>query len=108
VDEPALANRLRTKNLAGAAIDVFEHEPLTGPHPLFELDNVLLAPHAIAWTDELFEDIGSMCCRQLVTLFRGDQPAGLVNREVWTRPGFQAKLARLVSSGGPANESPEP
>jgi phosphoglycerate dehydrogenase-like enzyme len=95
VDEQALASQLRSRGVAGAAIDVFAQEPLLEHHPFFDLENVLLAPHAIAWTDELFEAIGTMCCRQLVALFRGELPDGLVNAEVWNRPGFQAKLTRL-------------
>lgn len=95
VDEQALASLLRSGGLAGAAIDVFAQEPLLEHHPFFDLENVLLAPHAIAWTDELFEEIGKTCCRQLVALIGGELPDGLVNAEVWQRPGFQAKLTRL-------------
>lgn len=45
VDENALIEALRTKRLAGAALDVFEHEPLPLESPLFKMDNVMLAPH---------------------------------------------------------------
>ena len=55
------------------------------------LDNVLLAPHCIAWTDELFRDIGRTVCRGMLDLAEGRVPKGVVNREVLDRPGFQAK-----------------
>jgi len=45
VDEDALVAALRERTIAGAALDVFDHEPLTAGHPFLGLDNVLLSPH---------------------------------------------------------------
>ncbi|MEO8355669.1 MAG: NAD(P)-dependent oxidoreductase, partial [Chloroflexota bacterium] len=45
VDEEALIEALQTKRLAGAALDVFEYEPLPAQSPLMKMDNVMLAPH---------------------------------------------------------------
>lgn len=45
IDEPALASALQAAKLAGAALDVYEEEPLPSSSPLLKMDNVLLAPH---------------------------------------------------------------
>jgi phosphoglycerate dehydrogenase-like enzyme/2-keto-3-deoxy-L-rhamnonate aldolase RhmA len=97
VDEAALDDVLREGKIAGAAIDCFENEPLTEPPSFATLDNVLLAPHCIAWTDELFRDIGRSVCRGMLDLAEGRVPHGVVNREVLERPGFQAKWKRILS-----------
>lgn len=94
VDEGALDRALKDKQIAGAALDVFEKEPVTSPHPLAVHDNVLLAPHCIAWTEELFSEIGRTVCQALVDLSKGKEPIGIVNPEVVTRPGFQKKWSR--------------
>ena len=91
VDEGALEAALKSKAIAGAALDVFASEPAI-QHPLFELDNVLLAPHAIAWTHELFQEISLMCCQQAMALSKGDIPPGLINAEVRERKTFLEKL----------------
>ncbi len=96
VDEEALYDALKSGRIAGAGIDCFVGEPLTAPHPLGELDNVLLAPHAIGVTDELLRDIGHAACQSLVDLSLGIMPAkGVINAEVFKRSGFQQKWQRL-------------
>jgi phosphoglycerate dehydrogenase-like enzyme len=95
VDEDALYEALRDGRIAGAALDCFVGEPLEGPHRFGQLDNVLLAPHSIAWTDEMFRDVGETICRAMVELALGRVPRGVVNREVLERQGFQKKWARL-------------
>lgn len=55
VDETALAESLRTRRIAGAALDVFEREPLPADSPLWSLDNLLITPHTAGLTDKLWE-----------------------------------------------------
>jgi phosphoglycerate dehydrogenase-like enzyme len=95
VDEDALYDALKAGRIAGAALDVFVGEPLKEPSRFGEFDNVLLAPHAIAVTREHGRDIGRMACQGMVDLSKGKTPAGVINREVLDRTGFQAKWKRL-------------
>ncbi len=95
VDEDALYDALANHRIAGAALDCFENEPVVTPHRLGELDNVLLAPHSIAWTNELFRDIGRTACQSLVDLSQGQRPQGVVNPEVLDHSEFQSKWNRI-------------
>src|SRR3954447_5638000 len=95
IDQAVLTRALQTRQIAGAALDVFEQEPLAADDPLIELDNVILSPHAIAWTDELVRDNGVGACEHVLTILRGEVPEYTVNRKVIDRPGFQAKLRAL-------------
>ncbi|HUO26006.1 MAG TPA: D-2-hydroxyacid dehydrogenase [Candidatus Aquilonibacter sp.] len=54
VDECALADVLRSHQIAGAALDVFEHEPLPAESPLWDLDNLLITPHTAGLTEKLW------------------------------------------------------
>ena len=54
VDEAALADTLRNRRIAGAALDVFEQEPLPANSPLWDLENLLITPHTAGLTDKLW------------------------------------------------------
>jgi len=95
VNEDALYDALKNRRIAGAALDCFAQEPVTAPHRFAEFDNVLLAPHSIAWTDELFRDIGQAACQVMVDLSLGKKPRGVLNPELFERPQFQKKWERL-------------
>lgn len=95
VDEDALFAALSARRIAGAAIDCFDGEPITSPHRFGSLDNVLLAPHSIAWTHELFRDIGRVACQTMIDLAHGRRPHGVINPEVFDRPSFQQKWKRF-------------
>jgi len=97
VDEDELYAALELHLIAGAALDCFAEEPVTRPHRFGQLDNVLLAPHSIAWTNELFRDIGRSVCQGMLDLSLGKMPRGVINPQVIHRPGFQEKWARLRS-----------
>jgi phosphoglycerate dehydrogenase-like enzyme len=92
VDESALIDALQHQRIAGAALDVFEKEPLAAGSPLLALDNVILTSHSIGWTEELFRDMGRIDCEGALAIAQGKAPAGVVNREVLNRPGFLRKL----------------
>jgi len=54
VDETALAEALRTRRIAGAALDVFEREPLPADSPLWSIENLLITPHTAGLTERLW------------------------------------------------------
>ena len=92
VDEGALVETLRARRIAGAAIDVFAEEPAGKDHPLNGLDNVILAPHCIGYTHEMFRDIGRLACASVLEASHGQVPRNVINTEVLQRPGFRKKL----------------
>jgi len=55
VDEMALADALRNRRIAGAALDVFEQEPLPAESPLWDLENLLITPHTAGLTEKLWQ-----------------------------------------------------
>jgi phosphoglycerate dehydrogenase-like enzyme len=95
VDEDALFDALKNRRIAGAGLDCFAEEPVTKPSRFAEFENVMLAPHSIAWTRELFRDIGRSVCQGMIDLSLGQKPRGVVNPEVFERPSFQRKWARI-------------
>ena len=96
VDQEALTDALKERRIRGAALDVFEEEPVDPDHPLLKLENVIVTPHAVSWTDQCFREIGFSACRSILDVAAGRAPADLVNREVLERPGMQEKLRRLA------------
>ncbi len=97
VDQAALTEVLRERRIAGAALDVFEQEPISVSDPLLKLDNVILSPHAICWTDELFRGNGRAACRSILDVAAGRVPEGVVNRETLSQDRWKQKLARFAT-----------
>ena len=93
VDQAALTAVLQAGRLAGAGLDVFEQEPIDARDPLLELDNVIVSPHGLCWTDECFTGIGRSACAAILDAAAGRVPRHVVNREVLDRPGLRRKLA---------------
>jgi D-3-phosphoglycerate dehydrogenase len=67
VDENALITALRTKKIGGAALDVFENEPLPQDSPLLQMDNVMLAPHNSNSSPAAWENVHWNTIRNLLT-----------------------------------------
>ena len=95
INEDALFEVLSKKKIAGAALDCFDDEPVLEPNRFCKLDNVILAPHSIAWTQELFRDMGKKCSQHMIDLSNGIRPQGVINPEVFDRPTFQEKWNAL-------------
>jgi len=99
VDQKALYRALVEGRIAGAALDVMDPEPSAEDEPLNRLDNVILTPHALGWTDQTWSGMAAIHMAAFHDLLAGRAPAYVVNREVLEQPGFQAKLARLAGTG---------
>lgn len=104
VNEAALVEALRSGRIAGAALDVFEKEPLPPDSPLASMDNVILTSHSIAWTEELFRDLGRIDCEGALLIYRGEAPKHIVNPQVLENAMFIDKLARRKAAFAGAKE----
>ena len=94
VDEKALYQALAARRIAGAGLDVFEEEPTPADNPILKLDNVIVSPHALCWTDELFGNIARTAIGAVLAVHNGRRPEFLVNpaalshprAKVWLKP----------------------
>lgn len=74
IDETALYEALVSGKLRGAALDVFETEPVVKGNPLFDLDNIVLAPHVSAMSYETNYNGGLTCARSILSVQNGGKP----------------------------------
>ena len=100
VDQKALAKVLTERRIAGAGLDVLESEPPDPNDPILKLDNVILAPHALCWTDQCFAGNGAADVRAVLDIQHGRVPRGVVNRAVLDQPRFKARLESYRSRFG--------
>ncbi len=100
IDEAALVRALRERWIAGAALDVYDEQPLARDHALRGLDNVILTPHAAALTEESTRRMSVGAAQQVLALMRSERPEYLVNPDVWERYLLRREeLEREQSSG---------
>ena len=92
VDEQALYVALAERRIAGAALDVFAQEPIGRDHPLLALDNVIVTPHSICWTDEFFRNNAESAFRSVAAVAAGRTPTYVVNRDVLQQPQLRSRL----------------
>jgi len=86
VDEAALAEALAEKRLAGAALDVWEQEPIAADNPLLRMDNVIATPHAAYFSTAAVAQVPRRCGEELARALTGLRPLNVVNPEVYA-PG---------------------
>jgi len=96
VHQDVLVRCLRERWIAGAALDVFEEEPLPAGNPLLELDNAILTPHYLPATRQAGRAAIHSILRGMLLTAEGRLPENILNTEVVDRPGFRAKLARFA------------
>src|SRR5688572_29814246 len=102
VDEFALADALKEKKIAGAAIDVYQVEPPPKDHPLFALENVVLTPHLGASTDEAQTAVSVDACKAIVAYLKSGEIRGAVNAGGirLDLPADEAPFAELARRAG--------
>jgi len=89
VDERALARALGERRIAGAGLDVYEHEPQVEP-ALVALSNVVLTPHIGSAVAELREAMAHVVVDNICAILEGRAPPNCWNPEVYAAPGKQA------------------
>lgn len=92
VNEKALFETLAARRIAGAGLDVFEEEPTPADNPILKLDNVIVSPHALCWTDELFGNIARTAIGAIVAVQAGRRPEFLVDAAALAHPRAKAWL----------------
>ncbi|MFM6278437.1 MAG: 2-hydroxyacid dehydrogenase, partial [Dolichospermum sp.] len=100
VDQKALTKVLQEHRIAGAGLDVFEVEPPEADEPILKLDNVVVAPHALCWTDQCFAGNGAADVRAVLDVQRGTAPRGVVNFAVLEDSRFKARLEGFAHQFG--------
>ena len=95
-DEHALLAALRSGQLAGAGIDVWDQEPPPLDHPLLQMDKVYATFHMAGVTHEARRNVAAMAAQQIVQLLAGAKPPRLVNPQVW--PAFVQRYAQAFGA----------
>ncbi|WP_420404938.1 2-hydroxyacid dehydrogenase [Nisaea sp.] len=73
-DEAALADALSSGEIAAAGLDVTEQEPISPDSPLLAMENTIITPHALCWTDECFDDIARTALQSILDVSEGREP----------------------------------
>lgn len=93
VDEAALARALQDGGIGGAALDVFEEEPIAGDSPLLGLENITLVPHIGSATQDSRRRMAETAAVNLINVLRGERPLSWLNPDVEkVRPLDQTKM----------------
>ncbi|HWA38449.1 MAG TPA: NAD(P)-dependent oxidoreductase [Burkholderiales bacterium] len=94
VDEKALYEALAARRIAGAGLDVFEEEPTPSANPILRLDNVIVTPHSLCWTDELFGNIARTAVGAILAVQAGRPPQFVVDPAALAHPRVAAWLRK--------------
>lgn len=101
VDEKALVRALAERRIMGAALDVFDVEPLPPDHPLLKLDNVTLVPHLAGSTIDAFRNSPKLAAGHLARMLKGKDRLPIVNGvEPMLKEGIQNSESRIQNGRG--------
>lgn len=100
VEGGALLEALGEGRIGGAALDVYDEQPLAPDHPLRALPNVILTPHVAGLSAEAVERMSTGAAEEVVRTLAGDRPRSFVNPEAW-----EASVARRAALGHAAPEA---
>jgi len=82
VDEIALVESLKAGRIGGAALDVFESEPLFPNSPLWDIDSVSVTPHYSGMAENIWEKVARLFCENARRYKNGKRLLGIVNMEL--------------------------
>jgi D-3-phosphoglycerate dehydrogenase len=82
IDEPALIRALQGKKIAGAALDVFEKDPIDSGNPLLKMGNVIVTPHSASYCEASFKRLRISVGQEAVRIAQGMWPKNVVNKDV--------------------------
>lgn len=85
IDEKALAAALKKGQIAAAALDVTEQEPLQEQSELRGMDNVIITPHAAWYSVEAQQRLQLQAAQEAARVLKGNPPLNLVNKEIFSR-----------------------
>jgi phosphoglycerate dehydrogenase-like enzyme len=83
IDEAALADAVRSKRLAGAAVDVLRVQGANSPSPLIGVPGIIVTPHMATFSAEAIERVALLVAQNVVTVLAGGRPEGVVNPEIY-------------------------
>jgi D-3-phosphoglycerate dehydrogenase len=93
VDSDALAEGLRSGQIAGAAVDVFDTEPPDFSSPLFNVERIIMTPHIGAYTIEAIRRMDCIAAENIVKVLHAETPEYVVNREVLSSQNLRMKAS---------------
>ena len=94
IDQDALTRALVAGRIAGAGLDVLDPEPPSRDEPLLAMDNVIVTPHSLCWTEDFVRDVSESVFSSIIEVARGGRPATTLNPAVYDRPHRAARAAQ--------------
>lgn len=85
IDEAALAEAVRAKRLAGAAVDVLKQQGVNSPSVLIGVPGIMVTPHMATFSREAMERVANSVADGIIAALRGQRPEGVVNPEIYDR-----------------------